>query len=139
LSDTAAQPVGLDEPELRAAVHHLVGQMVEPAREQHGPLPGVGTPRWWTAPADVQLAALLVLAEAHLIADPVRAARALLRELSHDLSNATDWKSLARHHATPGELETRRARAGPLARRVDPHAAAHWAATGTSGAEVTTT
>jgi hypothetical protein len=131
MSDTAAAPVGLDEPELRAAVHHLVSQLVDPARDQHGPLPGVGTQRWWTAPADVQLAALLVLAEAHLLADPVRAARALLRDISHDLSTATDWKALARHHAMPGELEARRAQPGPLARDVDPHAAAHWAATGT--------
>jgi hypothetical protein len=136
LSDTAAQPVGLDEPELRAAVHHLVSQMVDRAREQHGPLPGIGTQRWWTAPADVQLAALLVLAEAWLVHDPDRAVRERLREMSHDLSDATDWKALARHHATPGELEERRSQPGPLARDVDPHAAAHWAATGTTEAEV---
>ncbi|MGH9288051.1 MAG: hypothetical protein ACRD0V_07160, partial [Acidimicrobiales bacterium] len=46
--------------ELHAAVHHLVDEVVR----RHGPLPGVGTPRWWAAPDDARLAALLILAEA---------------------------------------------------------------------------
>lgn len=134
--DTPAVDPGhaLDEPELRSAVHDLVAQMVDPARARHGPLPSIGSDQWWRAPADVQLASLLVLAEAWVIHDPEHALRERLRSLSTDLSGAADWSAIARGHATPDELDHRRAAPGPLARAVDPAAAAHWAATGTTEA-----
>lgn len=134
---TRDTPTGLDDPELRAAVHQLVAQMVGPAREQHGPLPGVGTPPWWAAPADVQLAALLVLAEAHLIADPQSAAATMLKDASTAISGGLDWTAAATN-PSHAELARRRDAPGPAGRDVDPHAAARWAATGNTGAEVKT-
>lgn len=135
--DTPAVDPGhaLDDPEVHSAVHDLVAQMVDPARARHGPLPSVGSDHWWRAPADVQLASLLVLAEAWVVYDPERAVRERLRSLSTDLSGAADWSAIARAHVTPDGLEHRRAAPGPLARAVDPAVAARWAATGTTEAE----
>lgn len=136
---TPPKPVALDEPQLRAAVHHLVAQMVDPARQRHGAVPGVGTTDWWTAPADVQLASLLVLAEAHLICvAQTAAARAheaqQLKDSAVDISEALHWAAEA-GHPVHTELARRRATPGPLTRHVDRAAAARWAATGTTTPE----
>jgi hypothetical protein len=96
--------------ELRAEVHRLVGQVVTIARAEHGqtrPLPGVGTLAWWTAPPMARVAAILILGEAYLVADPERAAVQMLREISYDLSAAHDWSAASRR-PSHAELTRRR-------------------------------
>lgn len=119
--------------ELRAEVHRLIGQVVAIARAEHGqalgPLPGVRHPDWWTAPTSVRLAAILVLGEAYLIADPERVAVQILRDMAYDLSAAYDWATASRRPSRTA-LAARRAEPGPLAQKFDPELAARWVATG---------
>lgn len=119
-----------EEDELRSAVHELVTQYIDRATAQRSPIPGVGTDAWWTAPADTQLAAVLILGEAWLIHDPVRTVRERLRQMSWDLSGACCGKLGGPSHAI---LAERRAQPGSTARAFDPAAAARWVATGHSG------
>lgn len=55
-----------DHDDLLVAVHAVVHPIVERARA-HGPLPTVGSAAWTSAPAVVQVAVLLVLAEAWIV------------------------------------------------------------------------
>lgn len=117
--------------ELRAEAYRLVDLVVTAVRQRHRKVPGVGTPAWWRAPDEAKVAALLVLSEAWLIHDPDRAAVERLKAMSVDLSAAHDWTAASRRPSN-AELTRRRGEPGPLARTVDPAAAARWAATGTS-------
>lgn len=118
--------------ELRAAVHKLVASVVQVARAEHGLIPGVGSPAWWTAPTSARLAALLVLAEAYLLADPERMALQMLREAAYNLSGAHDWSAASRRPSHT-DLARRRAAPGPLAGLVfDTAAAQRWVQTGDS-------
>lgn len=122
--------------ELLAEVHRLVDEVVRVARTEHGqalgPLPGVRAPEWWTAPTSVRLAAILILGEAYLVADPDRAAVQMLREMAYDLSAAHDWSAASRRPSHT-DLARRRAEPGPLAGLVfDTGAAQRWVETGDS-------
>ena len=118
--------------ELLAEVHRFVDQVVTIARAEHGKIPGVRSPQWWTAPTSVRLAALLTLAEAYLLADPERMAVQLLREAAYDLSGAHDWSAASRRPSHT-DLARRRAEPGPLAGLVfDTAAAQRWVETGDS-------
>ncbi len=124
-----------DDAELHAEVHRLVHPRMLVARELCGRVPGTGTSAWWAAPDDAKIAGLLVLAEAWVIHDPERAVRQRLREMSYDLSQATDWTSAAQRPSHV-ELERRRAEPGPRWQSFDPQAAARWVATGSSEGSV---
>ena len=125
-------PGRLDAPDLLAEVGRLVASAIAAGRRAHGGrLVGVGEPAWWDAADEVKLAGVLVLAEAWVIHDPEQAVRRRLREMSYDLSAATDWTAASRRpsHAS---LETIRAEPGPVAGSFDAAAAARWVATGDS-------
>ena len=69
-------------PLARRTVHWAEGRAVI-VREGGGlDLPAVGSTRWWQAPTPLRIAALLVLAEAYLIADPERQVRERLKAAS---------------------------------------------------------
>jgi len=125
-------PGRLDAPDLLAEVGRLVAPAIVAGRRAHGGrLVGVGEPAWWDAADEVKLAGVLVLALAWCLHDPERAVRQRLRELSYDLSAATDWAAASRRpsHTT---LETIRTEPGPVARPFDPVAARRWVETGSS-------
>lgn len=123
-----------NDAEVLAAVHGLVAPHVL-AAEQRGGLPPVRSDDWLNAPPAVQLAALLVLAEAWLVANPEQVIRSRLRAASDDISGAADWPYLISggtttrapggepaHLPYPGhvphdEIRRRRGQPGPLARR----------------------
>jgi hypothetical protein len=94
--------------ELLGEAHRLVHPVVQAVRSQRGSLPGVGTSAWWSAPPDARLAAILVLGEAYLIADPERMARERLKAMSVDLAGARSWTAAAR---LPSHKELLRRRA----------------------------
>ncbi|MGH4013155.1 MAG: hypothetical protein ACRDSL_04335 [Pseudonocardiaceae bacterium] len=98
------------------------------------PWPVVGSPAWWTAREPVRIAALLVLAESWLVADPEQQIRQRLRQVSHAISEGMDWSAAAHHLAYEPHrvVARRRAELGPLARQVDPEALARWVETGSS-------
>lgn len=116
--------------------------------ERLGPIPSFGSRSWveldehdprkpaaavraalaWLHDATPQNIAARLRDELDLI-DRVLAAR--MKAVAHDLSAAADWSRLATG-PTARELAVRRARPGPLARSVDPAAAAEWARTGTT-------
>lgn len=99
------------EEELRAEVHRLVEEVVTAARSEHGHIPGVQHPDWWSAPRSARLAAILVLGEAYLITDPHQIAAEQLRGVSRAISGGLDW-SRAAHclvYERPGVLAARRA------------------------------
>jgi len=131
-ADDTGGPGRLDDPDLLIEVFRLVNPAVEAARRAHGGrLAGVGTRQWWDASDDAKVAGLLVLSEAWCVYDPERVVRQRLREMSWDLSAGLNWAAASRR-PTPDALRSRRERPGPMLRRVDPAAAARWAATGSS-------
>lgn len=119
--------------ELHAEVHRLVHQVVRLARAEHGPIPGVGTPDWWTAPTSARLAAILILGQAWLAHDPQRAIDDRFKALSGDISAkwSAAW-SAACHGPSHAELVRRRAGPGPVYAPFDPVAATRWVETGSS-------
>jgi hypothetical protein len=89
--------------ELRAEVHRLIHLVVMLACDTHGPVPGVGTAVWWTAPVEAQIAALLVLAEAYLVRDPQQAAVERLKAMAVHLSQAHETATAAAPAASAWE------------------------------------
>lgn len=70
----SAQPYrsGVD---LLVAVEAVVDPLIQAARRQHvGVIPIVGDPEWWSAPDDVRLASVLLVAKAFLLGEQLRAA-----------------------------------------------------------------
>lgn len=118
-----------DEEELRAAVHALVAPILATTRAVYGPVPGVRSTAWWSAPAQVRLAAVLVVGEGAIAFDPERVLDDRLKSAASDVSEAADWTAAARHPSHT-ELERRRAEPGTAARTVNREAAAEWARTG---------
>jgi hypothetical protein len=94
--------------ELLAEVYRLVYDVALAARTEHGPLPGVGSPEWWTAPPLTRIAAIMVLGEAFLCRDAERLERLDLKEVAVDISAAHDWKR-ASQRPSYQELVRRRA------------------------------
>ena len=125
--DTA--PCRLDEdPDVLRVASDAVHRLARVARRLHGgPLPVVGGREWFAATWIIQSAT--ILAEAFL-RDPDQIA-ADHKAAAVAISLAADWAAASRRpsHAA---LAARRAQPGPLARTVDPAAAARWAATGSS-------
>lgn len=72
---------------LLPAVHAITQPLIDAAR-QHGPLPAVRSQAFLDAPRDVQVAALLVVATAYLVADPHRTIRHVLLGASDDIRAA---------------------------------------------------
>jgi len=126
-------PGRLDDPELLAEVGRVVAPAIAAARREHGQLAGVGTEQWWAASDGVKLAGVLVLGMAWCVHDPESAVRQRLRAMCGDLSEAHDWAAASRRPSHTS-LAAIRAEPGPMARRVDPAAAARWATTGDSRA-----
>ena len=124
-------PRRLDDPELLAEVGRVVAPAIAATRREHGQLAGVGTEQWWAASDDVKLAGVLILGMAWCVHDPESAVRQRLRAMCGDLSEAHDWAAASRRPSHTS-LAAIRAELGPMARRVDPAAAARWAATGDS-------
>lgn len=58
-------------------------------------LPNVDSPEWWASPAKTRIAALLVLAESYVLADPDRQVREQLRQVSQAISEGADWSAAA--------------------------------------------
>lgn len=98
-----------DDLDLLIAVHQVVDAVLGHARP-HGPLPAIGTPTWYAAPAAVQIGTLLVLAEAWLVHDPELAIAERLKAASIDLSDAHDWSAASRR-PSHAELQRRRGEA----------------------------
>lgn len=73
-------------------------------------LPAVGSAQWWAAPSRTRIASLLVLAEAHVLADPERQVRARLRQVSQAISGGLDWSEVA---SAPSHAELTRRRYPP--------------------------
>ena len=118
------------EVELLTEVHRLVEEVVQLARAECGPIPGVRSPAWWTAPLAARIAAILILGEAYLVFDPERAVEDRLKAMSVDLSQAHDWTAAAWRPSHSG-LSRRREEPGPLTGYLlDPVGAAQWVATG---------
>jgi hypothetical protein len=98
--------IGADEIDVHAAVYAVADPIVRAARS-HGPLPALGTEQWEQAPVLARVAALLVLAEGHVVHDPERAVRQRLRAMSGDLSAGHDWRAASRR---PSQAELARRR-----------------------------
>ena len=96
-----------DDEELRAAVRTVVAPVIRRAHQLHGAIPGVKTEAWWSTPWLARLAAVLVLGEAYLIADPERAVVERLKAMAVDLSAAADWSAASRR---PSYAELQRLR-----------------------------
>ncbi|MGH4001737.1 MAG: hypothetical protein ACRDTJ_30235, partial [Pseudonocardiaceae bacterium] len=132
LDGSSGLSIDYDELALLVEVHRLVDKAVALAGES---VPPVGSSQWWDAEPMVRLAALLLLAEHHLLADPERIAAEQLKAVSVAISGAKDWSAAAHRlvfdsHAKVAE---RRREPGPLAGLTfDPVAAARWVETGSS-------
>jgi hypothetical protein len=98
--------IDTDDIDVHAAVYAVADPIVRAARS-HGPLPRPGTQQWDDAPVLARVAALLVLAEDHVVHDPERAVRRRLREMSGDLSAGYDWRAASRRPSY-AELARRR-------------------------------
>lgn len=92
--------------DLLATVFHLVDPLVRAARAHYGGIPTVGDADWWNAPADVQLAAVLLVAKAFLLAEQLRAADALKGAAVAVSRSGIRWASDLTSYA---ELQRRRA------------------------------
>jgi hypothetical protein len=79
--------------DLLGAVFHLVDPMVRAARAGYGGIPTVGDSEWWAAPADVQLAAVLLVAKAHLLAEQLRAVEGLKGAAARISASGIAWAS----------------------------------------------
>jgi hypothetical protein len=94
--------------DLLAAVFHLVDPLVRAARAHYGGIPTVGDAAWWAAPRDVQLAAVLLVAKAHLLCEQLRAAEgvkgaavAISTSGLYFASNFTSYAQLTARRAVP--------------------------------------
>lgn len=104
---------------LLPAVHALVEPYAAAARHGYGPLPNVRSAEFLDAPAAVQLAALLVLAEAWVVGDPHQVVRAMLKQVSrdvHDAMGGVEGVRRWRESSVPGD-EMRRRRYPPTGDR----------------------
>ena len=99
-------------------VHALVDGVVQVAR-QIGPLPPIRSEAFLAAEPAQQIAALLVAAEAWLIADPHRVIRSVLKQASDDIhgGESARWRDWAVNRVPFAELQRRRAVPGQLATR----------------------
>lgn len=128
---TDVSALDYEDLQLYAEVHRIVGQAVALA----GTVPAVGSPAWWGAPPMARLAALLVVAEHHLMADPERIAAEQLKAVSVAISTGMDWAGNAHRliFDSRATIVARRREPGPLAgMTLDPQAAARWVETGVS-------
>lgn len=99
-------------------VHALVDEWVQAAR-MFGPLPPLRSEAFLDAQPAQQIAALLVIAEAWLIADPHRVIRNVHKQVSDDIHGGESrrWHDWAVNHVPHTELQRRRAVPGHTALR----------------------
>jgi hypothetical protein len=121
----------LDDPVTRAEIGRVVGPLLAEARRQFGHVAPVESTQWWDGTDATKLGGILALALAWAVNDPHRAAAEALKAASVDVSRDVGWVAASRR-PTLDTLSARRAQPGPMLRRVDPAAAARWAATGDS-------
>jgi len=115
-----------DDTDLLRVAHDAVARLVCAAASMHGPVPALGTPEWFSAEWTSQVAAVAVAA----LGDPAEQTAAE-KQAATAISASLNW-SEASHRPSYATLVARRAVPGPMARRVDPEAAARWARTGSS-------
>ena len=111
--------------------YRAVDRLVRAAHSLHGPLPVVGSQEWFAATWITQVATMAVLGEGYVLRDPDRIAADQLKAASVAIATGADWAAASRRPSHTS-LAAIRAEPGPMARRVDPAAAARWATTGDS-------
>ncbi len=129
---TGLDHLGYEDLELFAEIHRLVAKAVELASCS---VPAVGSEQWWNGDPMARVAALLVVAEHHLLADPERIAAEQLKAVSVAISGGMDWSAAAHRLVfdSHAKVAARRREPGPLAGMVfDPVAARRWVETGSS-------
>lgn len=96
--------------EVLATVHRVVHPWVLAARAR-GPLPAVSSDEFASADWVVQVACLLIAAEAWVLEDPRQAQRAELADTSREIhgGDTTFWRNWAAGHIPYDELKRRRA------------------------------
>jgi len=123
--------IPLDDALTRAEIWRIVAPLLAEARREFGYVAPVESTQWWDGTDTTKLGGILVLALGWVICDPHRRGAEQLKQDAVDISLDVDWGAASRR-PSPDTLRSRRAQPGPMLRRVDPAAAARWAATGSS-------